>query len=66
MHKEIDNIIRAAKAQGFTEKKRKNNHVTLFAPDGSPATTLPSTPSDYRSLKNCLAALKRHGYVHYK
>lgn len=59
MSKEIRAIVRAFEAEGFdVVTKPGNNHPKVYR-DGHLVTTLPSSPSDWRSLKNAQATLRR-------
>lgn len=60
--KEVKKLVKALEAQGFEVKIGKTNHPKVYR-DGKLITTLPSTPSDWRSLKNALALLKRAGFT---
>ena len=60
--KDVRQLIKKLEAQGFDVTPTKSNHW-LVKKNGTRVTTLPGTPSDPRSLKNCIAALKRHGYT---
>jgi len=55
-------LLRQLDAQGFTWRPTKRQHIMVYAPDGRLVTTLPSTPSDYRSMKNAIAVLRRAGF----
>ncbi|OEV11952.1 hypothetical protein [Streptomyces nanshensis] len=60
-HKEVRDLIRKLERQGFTVKLAKSGHYKIYK--GSQLLgTLPATPSDARSLKNAVAALKRAGF----
>lgn len=48
-------------AEGWYYESTQNNHYLVYHPDGYPVTTVPSTPSDWRSLPNALADMKRAG-----
>jgi hypothetical protein len=61
MHKSIKVIVKALEAQGFVVKLAKNGHPMVYL-GGRLIATLPSTPSDSRSLPNSLAPLKRAGF----
>lgn len=63
MRKEMDRILAAALEQGFQVRLTRNSHYMISTADGQHVTTAPSTPSDTRGLKNCVAALRRHGFV---
>jgi hypothetical protein len=57
----IDLLIEKAWAQGWWCKKRGNNHVIAYSPDGRYLVTLPSSPSDHRSIRNSRLLLKKYG-----
>lgn len=63
-HKKItsrDELIAALLQQGFDVVQAKNNHRKVY--EGKRLiTTLPSTPSDHRSIRNCVSILKRNGF----
>lgn len=61
MDKDMRRIIQALEDQGFDVRRTKSGHyrVTL---DGRYVTTFAGTPSDWRGLKNALAAAKRAGF----
>lgn len=62
MNKELKKLIKELEAQGFTvEVGRKNPHP-IVRKDGRRVATLASTPSDSRSWKNGIAALRRAGF----
>lgn len=54
-------LKKALKAQGFEVVPTKNSHETVRK-NGVRVTTLPSSPSDHRTMKNCLAELRRAGF----
>lgn len=59
-NKEVRQLLRKAKKQGWDVSKRKSNHLLLESPDGA-TVMVPCSPSDWRSMKNCEAELKRAG-----
>lgn len=59
---QLSEILAQLDAQGFTWRRTSKGHVMVYAPDGRSVATLPGTPSDYRSLKNAIAALRRAGF----
>lgn len=61
MNKDTKKLVKQLEAQGFTVKTTKRQHL-MVSRDGRPITTLAGTPSDWRSLRNGLAALKRAGF----
>jgi hypothetical protein len=58
---ETRELLRSLERQGFTVEKTKKNHYKVFK-DNRLVATLPCTPSDWRSLRNCVSVLKRAGY----
>ena len=62
MNKEIRAIIEEAERQGWRSRPMANGHTRLYGPDGRTQITLPGTPSDYRSLKNAIADMRRVGF----
>jgi hypothetical protein len=59
MAKEIKTLIKDFEAAGFEVRLTKGNTHPKVYQGGHLVTTLPSSPSDHRSLKNARAALKR-------
>lgn len=59
MSKDIKNLVKAFEDAGFEVRTGKNNTHPKVYVDGHLATTLPSTPSDYRGIKNAQATLRR-------
>lgn len=60
--KEVKKLVKALKIQGFEIKTGKKNHIKVYR-SGRLITTLPATPSDWRSLKNAIALLKQAGFT---
>lgn len=61
-HREMDALVRKLEAQGFVCERLKNNHWRVKDAGGRFVTVMPSSPSDHRSIKNCLAVLRRAGF----
>ena len=61
MNKDVQRIVKAAKAQGFTVTTTGKGHP-MFHRDGKFVCTGPSTPSDHRSIPNLIAQLRRAGF----
>lgn len=59
--KETRQLIKKLQAQGFDVEQTKGNHYVVRK-DGRRVATLAGTPSDSRSHKNAVAALKRAGF----
>jgi predicted RNA binding protein YcfA (HicA-like mRNA interferase family) len=60
--RDVQQLIKKAAAQGFEVNPTKSGHW-LVKKDGARVTTLPGTPSDRRSLLNCISHMKRHGFI---
>ena len=58
---ELNQIIRALEDQGFTVRRTRRGHY-FVTKNGKPITTISGTPSDRRSWRNALAALRRGGF----
>jgi hypothetical protein len=61
VNKDIKKLMRSLADQGFDVEPTKKGHLRVYL-DGIWVTTLPGTPSDWRSYRNAVAALKRAGY----
>lgn len=62
MKKEIKVLIKDLTRQGFEVRLTRRGHH-MVSKDGGAITTFPGTPSDWRSLRNSLAALRRAGFI---
>ncbi|MDH0894654.1 MULTISPECIES: type II toxin-antitoxin system HicA family toxin [unclassified Pseudomonas] len=58
LRKNLQPLLQYAKANGWTVGATKNGHLRFTKP-GRPIIHTGSTPSDWRSLRNALAALAR-------
>lgn len=56
--KEMKQVLRRCRRLGFTVTQTSKSHYRLELP-GQPAVFVPSTPSDWRSVQNALAKIKR-------
>lgn len=54
-------LLEKLERQGFEVTRTKKNHYKV-SKDGRLVATLPGTPSDWRSLRNCVAVLKKAGF----
>lgn len=63
MNRDIRELLQVCEDQGFHVRTTKGGHYLVTSPDREAVTTVPSTPSDWRSLRNCVAALRRYGFV---
>lgn len=64
MNKEVDQLLRELRVQGWRVERTRGGHYKAFPPD--PAATpvvIPGTPSDSRSLRNTIGLLRRGGFI---
>jgi hypothetical protein len=61
MDKDLRKIVKALRAQGFEVEVTAKQHV-IVSRDGALIATFSGTASDWRSLRNSLAPLKRAGF----
>lgn len=61
MDKDLRPIVKALKAQGFDVEVTSRGHVVVTR-DGELIATFSGTASDWRSIRNGLAPLKRAGF----
>ena len=61
MNKDLRKLTKALEDQGFSVRVSKRGHILVFNAEGLVAT-FSGTPSDWRSLKNSMAALRRAGF----
>ena len=61
MHKELRKMVNEAEAQGFETRRTSKGHIQV-SKDGRIVSVFAGTPSDQRSWRNSLAALKRAGF----
>lgn len=61
MDKDLKKIVGALKRQGFEVEVTTKGHVMVFR-DGALVVTFSGTASDWRSLKNGIAAARRAGF----
>lgn len=59
---EIAALLEQVRAEGGSYQPTKKGHLAVDCPDGQ-RVIIPSTASDYRSVRNSVAELRRHGYV---
>lgn len=62
MDKEMRKIAKALERQGFDVKVTKRGHISV-SKDGRFVVVFAGTPSDWRGMRNALAAMKRAGFV---
>lgn len=61
MHKDLRKIVKALEAQGFEVAVTSAGHL-MVSRDGTVIAVLAGNASDWRSLRNGLAPLKRAGF----
>jgi len=61
MHKDLRKLIARIEAAGGTVNRTRKNHWQVRNQENRIVAVLPSTPSDVRSMRNCLADMKRGG-----
>lgn len=61
MDKDLKKIIKALEAQGFEVTRTKKGHVAVYR-DGRFVVMFAGTASDWRGLKNGIAAARRAGF----
>ena len=61
MDKDLRKIVKALEAQGFEVETTSKGHL-LVTRDGQMIAVLAGTASDWRSIRNGLAPLKRAGF----
>lgn len=61
MDKDLRKLLKALVEAGFEVRVTKKGHHAVYL-NGRWITTLSGTPSDHRSWKNALAALRRAGF----
>ncbi len=58
--KETKQLIKRLEKAGLECRTTKKNHILVYL-DGKLIATLPSTPSDRRSILNALSHIRAHG-----
>lgn len=61
MDKDLRKIVKALEAQGFEVETTSKGHLVVTR-DGVLIATFSGTASDWRSIRNSLAPLKRAGF----
>lgn len=60
--REVRKLIRRLEKDGWSARKTGGGHWVVRSPEGVPVS-MPSSPSDHRSMKNVMAKLKRAGWT---
>ena len=55
-------LVAIAREQGWREERR-TRHIWLYSPDGQGTACIPTSTSDWRSIHNAVAQLRRLGLV---
>lgn len=61
VNKDLKKVIKALESQGFEVVPTKKGHLAVFL-DGRYVTTFAGTSSDWRGVKNAIAAARRAGF----
>lgn len=59
--KELDELVEAAWEAGWWCERAGNKHVKCYPPSDSRMVPVPSTPSDWRTVRNKRSQLRRSG-----
>ena len=59
--RDIDDLVRWLREHGYRIEKTGKGHYKVFAPNR--VVIMPSSPSDWRSVKNTVSDLRRAGVV---
>lgn len=59
--RELRKTYQQARRQDWHIRQGGRNHTLWYSPDGETIITVPSSPSDHRSLRNSLAMLRAAG-----
>ncbi|MBD7982739.1 hypothetical protein H9623_17855 [Oerskovia sp. Sa1BUA8] len=62
MDKDLRKVLQAITKAGYVVVINRKGHPEIYTRDGEKVTTFSGTPSDFRSLRNALAPLKRRGF----
>lgn len=61
--KELKEIVRAARGQGWRVEKTKKGHLMFYAPDRVNKVLAAGTPGGGRAMQNLVAKLRGYGFV---
>jgi hypothetical protein len=59
--REVRQLVSRLEAAGYRVTRGASGHIKVYDPGGAMISSLPSSPSDHRSLKNGIAQLRRKG-----
>lgn len=57
----MERLAARLESQGWSVGLTRNGHYKAKAPDGTSLYFFPSTPSDYRTTRNCISDLRKLG-----
>jgi predicted RNA binding protein YcfA (HicA-like mRNA interferase family) len=61
--RDVQQLVRKLEDQGWAVVLTGGGHLKATPPGGGAPVFMPATPSDWRSLKNSTALLRRRGAV---
>lgn len=61
LKQDLRDVVDHAVRHGWTQTRTRGGHLRLTPPDGGRVLFSPSTPSDYRGIRNLAAQLRRAG-----
>lgn len=56
---EYDELVKAAKRQGWSHDAKRKGYPRLLPPGGGKPVILPRTPSDVKAVRNTIAFMRR-------
>lgn len=63
MDKDTKRLMKEITKQGFTITTSRKGYPMVYGHNGEFVTQLAQTTSDWRSRRNAIAALRRHGFT---
>lgn len=57
--REMSQYLAALRGQGYSTALSRNGHVKVYSPEGCLVTVASGTPSDFRSVRNLRARVRR-------
>lgn len=62
MNKQVKKLVKDLEAQGWRTEFTGSGHIKAMPPDREHSPVIiPCSPSDHRSLKNCLSNIRHRG-----
>jgi predicted RNA binding protein YcfA (HicA-like mRNA interferase family) len=62
LKKELREILREARRQGWRVERTRGGHYMLYAPDGKNIVVAASTPGKQSSIRETLAEMRSYGF----